>query len=417
MKLKMDGDVTMKNVITYLKRRSFFSRKTAYELAACVSLFGLMGCIGQGAPPAPEQKSSVETIVAQLKGLPIDVFFEESFRHLQVRDPDTLIYNNLGQEYGIKDYDQFTILSDYCIRETQHLESAILDLLRSYDRSTLSPEQQLSYDIYEWYLDDLVQGHEFMYYNYPVNSVGHWDTPYWLVTYLFDSLPMTSVQDANTYITRISTIDTWMEQFLEQLTLREKAGVIPPKFLVQRSIELVEYYVQIREDGTCAVQDIYLYTLFCEKLKKIDDITDEQEQKLLNTALTEIEQTFIPAFLKLRDYLIYLETIASDAPTVKTLPQGEAFYTYILRHWTGTDLTPHQIHELGLAEVARIQAEMHTTAVEMGYPEDINMVELDQLFTDINFLRGGPLKKEYERLSVQSFGPVPALLVSTLLHV
>jgi hypothetical protein len=107
-----------------------------------------MGCIGQGTPPAPDKKSSVDQIVAQLEGLPIDEFFEESFRQLQLRDSDTLIYNELAKEYGFRKYDQFTILSDHYIRETQQLESAILDLLRSYDRSMLSPEQQLSYDIY-----------------------------------------------------------------------------------------------------------------------------------------------------------------------------------------------------------------------------------------------------------------------------
>jgi uncharacterized protein (DUF885 family) len=237
-----------------------------------------------------------------------------------------------------------------------------------------------------------------MYYNYPVNSVGLWDTPYWLINSLFDSLPMTNLQDAKNYITRLSQIDTWMEQLLEQLALREQAGVIPPKFLVQRSIDLVEYHIQKQVDGTCTVQDIHLYTLFCEKIEKIEGITDEQKQTLLNAALTEIEQTFIPAFIKLRDYLIYLESIAGDAPGVKTFPKGEAFYTYILRHWTGTDLTPDQIHELGLIEVARIQAEMRTSAIQMGYAEDVSMAELDRLFTDTDFLRGDPLKKEYERL-------------------
>lgn len=392
----------MKTVLTYGNRRRLGSRNLVHKIAACISIFALMGCIGQGTQPAPEQKSPVANIVAQLEGLPIDEFFEESFRYLQVRDPDTLIYNGLADEYGVEKYDQFTTISDSYIRETQQLESAILDLLRSYDRSSLSSEQQLSYDIYEWYLDDLVRGHEVMYYSYPINSVGLWDTQYWLVYSLFDSLPMNSLQDARNYITRLSQIDTWMEQLLEQLTLREQAGVIPPKFLVQRSINLVEQYIQKREDGTFDAEATYLYTLFRDKLEQID-ITDEQEYALLNTALAEIEQTFIPAFIELREYLIYLESIASDVPGVGTLPKGEEYYTYILRHWTGTDYSPDQIHERGLAEVAHIQAEMRALAAEMGYPEDISMAELDQLFsTDTDYLQGEPLKTEYERLIAEA---------------
>ncbi len=388
----------MKNVIPYFKRKRLVSR-----IAACISIFGLMGCIGQGTGPVSDKKSSVDDIVAQLEGLTIDEFFEESFRHLQLRDPDTLIYNGLADEYGIEKYDQFTNISDHYIRETQQLESAILDLLRSYDRSTLSSEQQLSYDIYEWYLDDLVRRHEFMYYNYPINSVGHWDTQYWLINYLFDSLPVVDLEDAEDYIARLSQIDTWVEQLLEQLKLRKEAKVIPPKFLLQRSIDLVEQQIQERNDGTFATEATRLYTSFREKLKHIDGITDERVQTLLDAALTEIEETFIPAFSELRDYLVYLESIASDAPGVGTLPKGKAFYTYILRHWTGTDLSLEQIHELGLSEVARIQTEMRTIAVEIGYPKDISMTELDQLFsTDTDFLRGDPLKEEYERLIAEA---------------
>ncbi|MBU7038801.1 MAG: DUF885 domain-containing protein [Theionarchaea archaeon] len=392
----------MKTVPTHGNRKRLVSRTLVHKIAACISIFMLTGCIGQGTNPAPEQVSSVADIVAQLEGLPIDEFFEESFRYLQLRDPDTLIYNGLADEYGVEGYDQFTTLSDSYIRETQQLESGILGLLRGYDRSSLSSEQKLSYDIYEWYLDDLVRGHEFMYCGYPINSMGLWDTQYWLVYSLFDSLPMNSLQDARTYVTRLSQIDTWMEQLLEQLTLREQAGVIPPKFLVQRSISLVDICIQEREDGAFDAEATYLYTSFREKLEKIN-ITDEQEYALLYTALAEIEQVFIPAFIELRDYLIYLESIASDAPGVGTLPGGEAYYTYILRYWTGTDYSPDQIHELGLVEVTRVQEEMRAVAVEMGYPEDVSMAELDQLFsTDTDYLHGEALKTEYERLIAEA---------------
>jgi uncharacterized protein (DUF885 family) len=337
--------------------------------------------------------------VAQLEGLPIDEFFEESFRQLQLRYPDTLIYSGLSGEYGVEKHDQFTNISDTYIRETQQLESAILGLLQRYDRNALSSEQQLSYDIYEWYLTDLVDRQEFMYYTYPINSVGNWDTQYWLIYVMFDSLPIATQEDAEVYIARLSKIDTWMEQLLEGLKLREQAGVIPPRFLLQRSIDLVEQDLQEQEDGSFNVHATQLYMTFCEKLEQVDKITAEQKLLLLDAASTEIEKTVIPAFIELKDYLIYLESVASDAPGVCKLPQGEAFYTYILRHWTGTYLSANQIHEVGLAEVARIQAEMRAIAAEMGYSEDISMVELDQLFsTESTYLQGDALKKEYERL-------------------
>ena len=366
----------------------------------------LLGCTGEvptpGSKPAPDQPS-IADILASLEGLPIDEFFEESFRQLQLRYPDTLISTGLADQYGVEKSNQFTNISDHYIRETQQLESGILNMLQSYDQTALSSEQQVSYDIYEWYLDDLVSRQKFMYYNYPINSVGMWDTTYWLINVLFDSLPVATLQDAEDYIARLSQMDTWMEQLLEGLHLREQAGIIPPKFLIKRSINLVEHYVQTQEDGSVAVQAIRLYTIFCEKLEQANKITATKKQTLLHAATTEIEDTVIPSFLKLKNYLVYLKSTASDAPGVCTVPQGKAFYTYILRHWTGTDLTADQVHELGLAEVVRIQAEMRSAAAEMGYPEDISMAELNQLFsTDDNVLQGDALKKEYERLIAQA---------------
>jgi uncharacterized protein (DUF885 family) len=392
----------MSHVIPSLKRKKLSSRKISYKIAACVLLFGLMGCIGQDTGLVSDKKSSVDDIVAQLKGLPIDEFFEESYKQLQLRDPDTLFINGLADEYGIPN-DQFTDMSDSYIRETQELESAILDLLQGYDRSTLSPEQQLSYDIYEWYLDDLVQGHEFMYYDYPVNSLTIWGKQNWLIDFMVTYQPIHDQGEAEDYIARLSQIDTWVEQLLEQLKLREQTGVIPPTYIIEESISQIEQHVQERDDGTCAVQAILLYTSFREKLEDIDGITDEQKQTLLDSALTEIEETFVPAFIELRDYLVYLKGIAGDAPGVGTLPKGNAYYIYVLHHQTGTNMSPDQIHELGLAEVARIQSEIQVVAADLGYPENISMADLEnRLSVNGDYLEGDALLAEYERLIAEA---------------
>jgi Tol biopolymer transport system component len=120
---------------------------------------------------SPESASvslSVAEIIARLEGLPLEEFFEESYRQLLLRNPETITYFGVAESLGMRN-DRLNDLSDVYLRETQELESAILDLLRSYNRDDLPQGQQVSYDVYEWYLDDLVRGHEFMYYDYPVH--------------------------------------------------------------------------------------------------------------------------------------------------------------------------------------------------------------------------------------------------------
>lgn len=116
-----------------------------------------------GGPP-------LEAVVAGLKGLPPDAFFEQSYEQLLRRNPEGLTALGLSESLGLRN-DRLNSLSDAYICETQALDVALLDLLRSSDRAALASEQQLAYDVYEWWLDDRVRGHEFMYHNYLVHHL------------------------------------------------------------------------------------------------------------------------------------------------------------------------------------------------------------------------------------------------------
>jgi WD40 repeat protein len=113
-----------------------------------------------------DSQASLASLSA-LEGLPPDQFFEESFELLMLRDPEWVSSEGLAGHFGTG-HSQLTDLSDAYRRETQQMQAAILDMLRAYDREQLGREQQISYDIYEWYLDDQVRGQEFMYHDFPV---------------------------------------------------------------------------------------------------------------------------------------------------------------------------------------------------------------------------------------------------------
>ncbi|MGD8626457.1 MAG: hypothetical protein PVJ34_18105, partial [Anaerolineae bacterium] len=144
--------------------------------------------------PTPAQPS-IAGIVDSLRDLAFEVFLEESFRQLQIRDPDGLLTSGLAEVYGLDGIEQFTDRSDGYLRQTQQLEVAVLDLLQRYDRPSLTPEQQLSYDVYEWYLDDRVRGHEFAYHDYPVNSLTIWGVQNWIVDFMVSFQPIADEQD------------------------------------------------------------------------------------------------------------------------------------------------------------------------------------------------------------------------------
>jgi uncharacterized protein (DUF885 family) len=151
------------------------------------------------------------------------------------------------------------------------------------------------------------------------------------------------------------------------------------------------------------VEAIELYASFRQKLDQLEDIGVKERQDLLDAARVEIEGTFIPAFLELRDYLLHLETVATKTSGVWRFPAGDAYYAYLLRHETGTDLSAEQIHELGLSEVARIQAEMLTASAELGYPPDISLAELEErLEAQSDEFQGQALLAEFQRLIAEA---------------
>jgi uncharacterized protein (DUF885 family) len=333
----------------------------------------------------------VDDVAAQSEDLDFDTFLESSYTQLLLRDPELVTELGVAEDLGMGN-DRLTDISDAYVRETQRLEVATLDLLHQYDRAGLSPEQQLSAEIYEWYLSDRVAGHEFMYNDYPVthfitgvqNQLAHFFT---------DIHPVTSLQGARDYVTRLSQVDTKFGQLVEGLKLREEKGVVLPKFIVQWVL------YDLRNMARSSPRATPFYTVFEEKVDVLVGVSDADKEALLKDAEAEIEKSVIPAYQMLVDYFEHLETVATNDAGVWKFSNGEEYYAYTLRHHTTTDITADEIHELGLQEVARIQAEMRVLFDELGYPEGESLPYLfERVAEDGGFLRGSQIVAGYETI-------------------
>jgi uncharacterized protein (DUF885 family) len=319
--------------------------------------------------PEPAVPSSLASIVAGLDGLPIDEFFDESYRQLLLRDPEYLTSIGLSESFGLRD-DRLRDLSGAYIRETQDLEVAILDLLRAYERAELTPQQQTSYDVYEWYLEGQVQGHQFTVNEYPLHHfLGSY---HFELDALFSEIhPLDSRQNVEDWIARLSAVDDQVEQLLEGLRWREEENVIPPAFIIDLARRDMIRYLQMRysDRATIKAESLPLYARFSRDIEEIDDLSAVERDAFREAALRTIEDVFIPAYVSLIDYLDHLHPMATDDAGVWKLPNGEEYYAYMLRQETSTNLTPAEIHDIGLAEVERIRKEMHQIFADLGYPE------------------------------------------------
>ena len=340
----------------------------------------------------PPYSAPIPEIVASLHGLPIDQFFDESFKLILLQDPEWITAEGLADVLGVRN-DRLTDISDAALRRNQDLYRAIYDLLLEYDRFSLTPQQQSSYDVYAWYLDDLLRQGEFMLHEYPINPVVVTGVQNLLLYTFTEYHPMQDREDARDYLTRLAQVDTKMEQLIAGLRLRQDEGILPPAILIDASLGDIRSIA-----NSPAIRTPY-YQTFEQKLAEIPSLSAAEQRALLAEAESAIESSVLPGYQALVKALEDLPVNSSPASGVWSHPDGAAYYQAALRHHTSTQMTPDQVHQLGLDELERIQAEMRQRFDLLSYPQDESLEQLyKRLGQDGGMIRGSQAPQEYAAL-------------------
>jgi uncharacterized protein (DUF885 family) len=346
---------------------------------------------GSAAPVSdnPPDLAVSEQLAADLEGLSLVAFYDQSFRALVYRSPEGIIWSAITSDYPL-DTVGLDDLSDAYTRETFAVYQVILDGLRTYDRNVLSGEEQLTFDLYEWYLQDAVDRLEFIYYDFiaTYNFNGVQDGTQRFFT---DIHPLLTEQNARDYVTRLNAVRTKFRQVADYLNLQNGAGIIEPAI----TMDVALYYINQLADGS--VDSNPYYTSFRDKIALIPGLSSALEQSLLDSARAATSNSVIVAYQELRATINGLRANAPNAIGVGQYPRGNEYYAYTLRHRTTTDLTPAEIHQLGLDQLDRIHTEMRVVFDSLGYPQNETLQELyARVATDGGIIPAANVKSVYE---------------------
>ncbi|MCG6191738.1 DUF885 domain-containing protein [Leptospira sp. FAT2] len=330
------------------------------------------------------------------KPLTLGLFYEKMFWESVLDDPEYLTSLGVLNGFGINGYQRK--LTDISIdKQNRDLEKAKrnLETLLSYGKEDLSGQELLSFEILEWSLRLKVSGERFLFHDYPANQL--FGVQSQLPTFLATQHPIQNSQDVENFIARLDAVPQKIDQLLEGILYRDKNGILPPDFILDRLISEVKGFTEI------SAKKNLLYAALERKIGKLDSISKETKDRYLNQAERSIQSGIYPAYSKLLNLFLEQKKHSDSNAGVWKLPDGDSYYSQELKKHTTTDLSPEEIHKIGLSEVARIQNEMKTILKSIGKNQPIP-IAMAELRKDSRFLfpdtEEGKLQalEEYKRI-------------------
>jgi uncharacterized protein (DUF885 family) len=269
------------------------------------------------------------------------------------------------------------------------------DGLLQYDDEDLDADQRLSKEIVLYLTNMVADAEPFRYHTYPANQMVGIQSGF--PRFMDSSHQVNSLEDAENYLSRMSELPRKYEQYLLSLKIREGKEIIPPRFVIDRVLD------QMREFVASPAEENILYTSLAEKLGEAEDIDEAEAADILDQVETSINENIYPAYDSFINYFSELEAKGGDDHGYWHLPDGPAAYKLALRFFTTTDYTADEIHQVGLSEVARIQAEMleifasEGIDVSQGYMEAMDAYSsLPEFYYDDNDEGRAQILEDYQ---------------------
>lgn len=333
------------------------------------------------APAAPTEEQQAEA--AKALATMVDTYFEEALK----LDP-------FGAPY-MGDYrynDQFgNNLSDEYLAKAKALNEQYLQAALKIPRGLLSPQDQLTYDVFLRDRQLAKEEERFPEQFLPFNQFYGRPAAFAQFGSGESAQPFKTVKDYDDFLKKADGFPVWVDSAIMRFRQGMEQHVVLPKILVERMLPQLSDQV---------VSD-YQKSLFWGPISHLPADFSQAEKLWLTDAYRKtITDKIVPAYKKLHDFLKneYLPK-ARTSSGYGALPDGQAWYAYLAKVNTTTDMTPDQIHNLGLSEVARIHSEMEQVKRQVGFKGDLKAF-FHFLNTDDRFYykRGEDLIAGYQEL-------------------
>ena len=239
------------------------------------------------------------------------------------------------------------------------LEREYASAVGALDGASLTGQDRLTYEIFLRDRNSAIEGDEYPSELIPINQFV--SIPSFFVRLGSGSgvQPYASYEDYEHFLGRARDFAVWMDQAITNMRQGMERGVVLPRVVVERTIPQLD--AQVAADWT--------QSTFHRPIENFPaQLTEEQRATLTAEYEKAVRTTIIPAYRRVSNFLRdeYLPK-ARMSVGLNAVPNGEAWYSYLVRRTTTTDLTPDAIHQIGLDEVERIHDEMEAVKTQVGF--------------------------------------------------
>ena len=258
-------------------------------------------------------------------------------------------------------------------------QQTVTDLNRLFDYESLSNEEQTSFDIWTYQYERMRKAEAFFYSGLTFDQMNGDQSQ--LPTFLINIHQVDNLADMEAYIARIKAVAPYMTTALNNAKRTSALGITTPGFALDGVIQQSKAIISgapfgASEDGVAPHEDSPIWADIKHEINALLDnslINAEQADQLLTNARLALLQDFQPVYESVIDWAeAEQDKVPARSTGVGSQPNGAAYYEYRLASQTTTNLSAEEIHNIGLAEVARLRDEMALIVTEVNFEGDLD---------------------------------------------
>ncbi len=252
--------------------------------------------------------------------------------------------------------DRLPMMSLAAQRRRAETRLHFLQELSGIDRSQLERSDQINYDMFKSQLELAVADYQFGGYQMPLNADSGFHSSF---ARLATRVPLVTTNDYENYIARVAAFKAYVEEQILAMRRGIDIGMTLPKVVLAGIEKTIEAHIV--DDPT--------QSGFWKPFEEFPGSVPAVDHERLRTAGRQaIEEGALSGYRMFYDFMVdeYIPAARETLGAIE-LPNGEAYYQSEIRRYTTLDLTPDEIHRVGLDEVARIRAEMEAIIEQVGF--------------------------------------------------